>query len=152
MYWLRISFSADLNAATELRRMTYSFSANQKIEEYDITLKDYITEFQDESESSKTNWDDEIITASELVVADMKNRSVIVNRGQVLRFDDVFLPTTYKTLELIYSNLRGDFKEKLSDVRAAYKTAFPARFTFDRKGDGRVTMQELNNSVIKMVR
>jgi hypothetical protein len=104
-------------------------------------------------DAAKTDWIEEIMTASKLVVLDLKRLGLIVQPGQIIQLDDVWIPTTYRTLQLIYENLGPSYNEKRGKVMTQYEKALNLkRFTFDENGDGRITPSEQNNIVTRLVR
>lgn len=149
IYWLRFRYADDLTAATKLKRLAYAFTQTQQLDNLDTQ----INQFQDSFESGKTDWDDEIYTASIQVVNDLRRRGLITHYGQVLRFEDVTMATDLRTLILIYENLGPGFREKLQDARAEYqKTLDLGRLTFDQNQDAFTDRGEIANKVKLLVR
>lgn len=149
MYWLRFSFNATLKSTTSIDRIAYAFTRSQQVDNIDTTINGYLTTFA----TGKTNWDNEIITASIQMVNDMRGRGIIVAPGQILRFDDVSMACDWRTLMLIYNNLGGDYSKKYIAAEAEYKNSLSlSRFTFDKNEDAFVSRGEITNTVIQMVR
>jgi len=141
LYWIRIKWSATLNALTAIKKFTYCFSSHQQIDNRDSTINSYLTAFK----AGKTSWEDEIITASMDVVLELKRKNLIVHEGQVLRFDDVSNATDWRTLINIYRDLGGDYKEKYDDALKEYSNALDVRrFSFDVNNDGFLSRNETN--------
>jgi hypothetical protein len=148
-YWLRIRPKTDLNAGTILNEITYSFTKSQELGNFDVEVNSYLDAF----ESGKTNWDKEIKTASKMLVSDLKKQGLVVNRGEILRIEDVSLACTYKTLELIYMNLGSSYQDKRAEIRALYTDALNSRsFNFDKSSDGFLNSGERFTSIKKLVR
>jgi hypothetical protein len=148
-YWLRIRWSANLTSTTALDTVSYSFSRSQRLNNLDISINDYLTSFS----ATKTNWDDEVMTASLHVVSDMKSRGIIVDHGQVLRFDDVSLATEYKALALIFNSLGKSYVEKVVYYEAKYKeTTNAGVFTIDKNNNAQVDTSEINSKHTTLVR
>jgi hypothetical protein len=149
LYWLRMKFSDTLKSTTALKRIAYAFTQHQQINNFDTTINNYLTDF----ESGKTTWDDEIVLASYLVVRELKRKGLIQNQGQILRLDDVSIPTDWKTLEIIYRNLGGDYLEKLKEAQKQFdKTISLERYSFDKDGNAFLSQSEVTNSIRKLVR
>ena len=149
LYWIRVKFNSGMTAGTEIKEVSYAFTDTQELNNIDIE----INSFYDSFASGKTDWIVEIITASKMLIVDLKRQGLVYNKGQVLRFDDVFLACTYKTLELIYMNLGPSYSDKRSDIRNLYIEALNIkRFTIDKDSDGYVDRNEINNSIKRLVR
>lgn len=113
LYWCRVKFSATLKATTASKKFTYAFSTHQQIDNRDHTINGYLPAFG----AGKTTWEDEIIVSSLDVVHDLKRRNLIINKGQILRFEDVTTATDWKTLMCIYRDLGGDYDNKYNRAR-----------------------------------
>lgn len=144
MYWLRIKFTSTLTLTTAIKRITYAFTLSQQIDNYDAKVNQYWDTFS----SGKTNWDDEIVTASYLVVRDLKAQGLIQESGEILRLDDVSIPTDWKTLELIYRSLGGDYKDKLKEASDQYMQSLAlGRFSFDVDKNAFLSKAEISSPV-----
>lgn len=148
LYWIRIKTSANLSA-TDLKRVTYAFTTSQQLSKLDVEVNQFLNAF----ESGKLDWTREIITATELMIRDLMRRGLVVNRGQVLRFDDVSIPCDLKTLSLIYSNLGNAYKDKRLEKESEYEQAINIRnFTFDQNNNGAVDKAEVGVKVSRFIR
>lgn len=144
MYWLRIKFTATLTLTTAIKRITYAFTLSQQIDNYDAKINQYWDSFA----SGKTSWDDEIVTASYLVVRDLKSQGLIQECGDILRLDDVSIPTDWKTLELIYRSLGGDYKDKLKEASDQYMQSLAlGRFSLDVDKNAFLSKSEISSPV-----
>lgn len=146
-YWLRISASAAVSFG--LKEISYAFTTTDQINDLDIEISGFYESF----EAGKTDWIREILTASRLVLSDLKRSGLVANQGEILRFDDVSLMTDYKTLDLIYMNLGDSYIEKRKEIISLYDKAMSSkRFTFDTDSDGMVDRQEISNTIKVMQR
>lgn len=146
VYWIRVKVSADLDALTKVKRIVYAFTNTQNVNSHDPKIANYYTAF----ESGKTNWEDEIITASYQVARDLKDKEIILNRGQILELEDVALPTEYKTLSNIYFSLGGDYMDKYEKMKEKYEESISLKWiTKDKVSAGRVNRIEIDNKVEK---
>ena len=149
VHWMRFKASADTTAGSAAKRIAYAFTQNQQLDNIDVTINQFLTSFA----SGKTNWDDEIITASMQLVSDLRRKGLIVSPGQILRFDDVSLAADLKTLMLIYKNLGPGYQAKLEMTARDYENALSlTRFSFDTNEDAFLSKGELYNSIAKLVR
>lgn len=149
MYWLRLKVSANLSAGTDLKRLAYAFTRTQQINNLDVSIDEFLTSFG----ATKTNWDDEIVTASIQVVNDLRRKNLIRHQGEILRFDDVSMATDYRVLALIYSNLGPAYRDKKFDAMAEYEKMISlSNFSFDQSEDARLSRDEIASRGIKLVR
>lgn len=149
MYWLRMKFSDTLKVTTAIKRITYAFTLHQQIDNLDTTVDEYLTDFV----ANKTSWNDEIVTCSMQVVADLKRKGLILNVGQILVLEDVSMATDWKTLMHIYRNLGGDYKTKFDAAKIEYDSALDLkRFTFDKDNDAFIDRNEIAESASRLRR
>jgi len=138
MYWLKISFSSNLSAGTEINRFSYSFTNAQTLLGIDYNINSFLTSL------GSTTWDTRIMLASEQVCSILKSRNFIVNSGNVLRIGDVDMITAYKTLSLIYFNLGDDYADKRRDAESQIKKLLNAgRFSFDKNMNAKTDREEV---------
>jgi hypothetical protein len=148
-YWVRLKVSANLKVTTVLNTISYAFTTSDQVESMDVTIKEYKASFK----TGKTDWIDEIMTASLLVVKDLKRRGLVVSEGDVLRFDDVSMPTDYMTLWLIFSQLGPSFVDRAKAARDMYdSTMSTGRYMFDTKENALVTKQVIEGRTTTLVR
>lgn len=149
IYWMRYRWTNKLTVGATLKRVVYAFTRTQQIDALDTQ----VNEFMDSFKSGKTDWDDEIVTASIQVVNDLKRRGLIVHQGEILRFDDVTMATDLRTLILIYKNLGPGYKDKLDAAWVEYTNMSSlGRFSFDQNQNAFMDKQEIQNKVGKLVR
>jgi|GEM_PF-1446079 len=149
LYWLRLSYSQDLNALTKVKRIAYAFTQSQQLNELDTTINNFLDTF----ETGKTDWNDQIMTASMHVVRDLQGRGLVRDHGQILLLQDVSLPTDWKTLEMIYYNLGGDYSEKYKNAQKMYKETLKLeRYSFDMNDDARLDRRETTGTVRSLTR
>lgn len=148
-YWARLKVSSALSASSALKELTYTFTSSQELKKIDVEVDSYFGSFA----SGKTDWVDEIITVSKLVVTDLKSRGLIVAPGQVIELTDIYLPATFKTLELIYSNLGPSYEDKVKSMMHKYAEAMQVkRLTFDADANGQLDTREISGVIRKLVR
>jgi len=130
-YWTRLSLSAD--AAFALTWIGHCFIN-------DNDLKTEYPEFKSTAllgavEAGKTNWEEQIIRASRLVIEDLIQRRIITNQSQILDRRKMESMTVAKTAEIIYNLLGDDY----TDQRAA------ANKEYLRRVDGQILSIDINN-------
>lgn len=147
LYWVRIKVSDNLAGATKIKNISYAFCRQEDLLTVDPEINDYLTAWQ------QTDWVKQILLASQNVIADLKARGLVKSNGQVLRFDDVFFATVYKTLDIIFMPMGKNFVEKRKEYQAKYREFIQGpRFTFDQSEDARVDRCEIQNSTHQGVR
>lgn len=147
MYWIRIKFTGNLTPTTASDKICYCFSTHQQIAKRDSTLNSYLTSF------GLTSWEDRIISASLDVVSDLKRMSLIINRGQILKLEDVSNATDWKTIQGIYFELGGDYQNKYDNAVDQYESAIDLKsFTFDMNKDALIQPVEIEYHQSRMSR
>lgn len=148
-YWMRFKVSASLSASCDVKELCYSFTTSQRLKDFDVELDGYLASFA----TGKTDWIDEIKTGSKLVVQDLKRLGLIMGPGQVIELDDVYVPTSLRTVALIYSNLGPSYKDKIEALMKQYSEALNIRrFTFDTNADGKLEQREISGTIKRMYR
>lgn len=149
LYWYRVSPSVDLDAGLTLKELGYSFTTSDQLSTVDVEINNFFNAF----ESGKTDWIPEIMTASKMMIMDLKRLGIIVHAGNILRFDDLSMACTYKTLELIYMNLGPSYNDKKVELRKLYTDALNVnRFTIDKDKDGLVDAGEIRAQMRRLIR
>lgn len=150
MYWIRLKWSANFSAATTVKNIGYCFTVHESLSGIDPDIDQYLTPW---GGLSKTNWNDQILLASQHMVADLKSRQLVMTNAQVIRFDDVSLACSYRTLAIIYSGLGDPFKAKKDSALAEYTQLMNIkRFTLDSNADGFVDRKEIGMSTGRLIR
>lgn len=149
LYWLRISFTSDLSEETELQELGFAFTTGDKLRSIKSDIDKYMPAFK----TGKTNWIPEIMTASKLLVTEMKRAGLVVGPQQVIRLDDFWLPATYKALWLIYNSLGPAHVESATAQDAKFHRTFNVNnVTVDENLNGKVDEAERDNRVYVGVR
>lgn len=139
MYWVRISSLDALTSGATAKQLAYTFTSTQELNNYDVEISGYYESF----ETGKADWIREIITASKLTLMEMKRRGLATHNGQLIELDDFNIPTSYKALELIYSNLGPSYAEKRKWAGDEFKNSLNVqRPVIDTNKDGKITGDE----------
>jgi hypothetical protein len=148
-FWVRLKVDSNLSAGTKLNKITYTFTDSQQLNKYDVEINGFMPAF----ETGKADWIKEVVTASEIMLSDLKSKGLVISRGQILRFDDVSMACDLKTLALIYSNLGKAYEEKRIRKELEYEKAINLRrFTFDLNNNGMVDEGEIQFKTVRIVR
>lgn len=130
LYWIRIKFTGNLTPTTASKKICYAFTTHQQIGKRDSTLVNYLPAF------NVTSWEDYIISASQDVISDLKRMNLIIDRGQVLKIEDVSSATDWKTIQSLYFELGGDYQINYTNATRRYEEAIDLKsFSFDMNKD-----------------
>ena len=118
LYWMRISFSATLDVGTALNFVGYSFCSSSDVDsEHRLLAK---SSLKTAYKAGKTDWEEEIVTASRLLVEDLIDKNSITMGEQLLqrrKFKDACVS---KVAQMVYENLGDDYIDNAERSRAEY--------------------------------
>jgi len=125
-YWLRISFSHDLDADTAIQWMGRLFASDDDLySEYPMfnnsSLKAAI-------EAGKTTYEEQRLRATEVCIDNLITKGIISNGNQLLDAEKLKTPITSKTAEIIFSMLGFDEYE---DDRKRARNEYTSRLNKD---------------------
>lgn len=150
LYWCRLKWSGNTTAGVTLKSVSYAFTTTQMLYSLDAELDEYLTAW---GGASKTNWDEQIMNASQQLVSDLRARQFIAAPGNIIRFDDVAMACSYLALSLIYVPLGQAFTDRKQDARNQYKRLLNlTRFTIDQNKNARPDKSEINQVVQRAIR
>ena len=149
LYWLKVRFSADLNALTSFQELGFAWTNGAKMRGIKAEVDRYFNSFK----TGKTNWIPEIMAACKMMMTDLKKADIALGPQQVIRLDDFWLPATYKTLWLIYNNLGPAYLETANGFAHQYhKTFAPQNLVIDENANGTIDQVEAKGRVQTGVR
>lgn len=143
-YWVRIGFDADIDAGTELKWVGNVFCDDDDIgsEFPDLNRDNVKTAFM----AGKTDWQEQCVRASELLVQDLINAGKVIGAGQILNREDYRNACVMKTAEVIYRSMGGDYSDEADKCRAEYKIRMASiRSTVDKNLDAKEQVSERSN-------
>lgn len=160
LFWIRLKVDTSLTPPAAVPPLVTPDPASAKCISYAFTTTDQLNNldveiggFYDSFGTSKTDWIDEIVTSSKLMIADFRRMGIVQTYGQLLRFDDVSMACVFKTLWLIYSNLGKAYVDKAKWANDQYLKCLSAeRFTVDKDGDATADTDESYGTIKKLVR
>lgn len=119
LYWMRLSFNATLTANTSLIWVGSLFCDDTDIgAEYpDLVKSSVLSAFK----SGKTNWEEQRVRASEIIIQDLMINRVILDSGQMLEREDYRVACVQKTAELIFSAFGDDYIDQRKRAREEYQ-------------------------------
>ena len=150
-YWMRLSFTNDLDVTTGLQFVGHKFTGDDELgTEYpDLVRSNYMAAF----ETGKTDWDEQSVTASNLVIQDLIRKQIINSGGQLLDRHKMTPAATSKLAEIIF-NAGGD---KRKDDKDAARKEYSIRMNLslynrDENSDGRLDRKEIKSRQGRLVR
>lgn len=117
-YWLRLKFSNDLSATTSVNWIGDLFCSDADIySEYPIFNS---TNLKSAYKVGKTDWENQRIRASDLVISDLVTRNIIEDSGQLLDKDKLKLATVSRTAQIIFNALGDDYVDDTLKAKKEY--------------------------------
>lgn len=134
-YWLKISFTNNLDPSIDLEWLGNLFSQDDDLfSEFPIfNDQTFLTAF----ETGKTNWEEQHVKAAELIIQDLKKKNVIFGAEQILD-QNVFLPSSVcKVAEIIFNAFGKDYQDQLNGARNEYmKRIDLSKYLIDKNNNG----------------
>lgn len=140
MYWVRLSFSANLSAMT-LDYVGHKFGDDSLMGGYypDLVRPKAIQSFA----QGKTTWEEQQVLASEELIRDLRKRRYIISGSQVFEWELFSVPAMHKAANIIMSGLGEDFRERAIDAQEAYQNELENTMAgLDRNRDGHLQQEE----------
>jgi hypothetical protein len=137
LYWVRITFSANLSATTALKYVGQKFSNLDDLRgEYpDLVRPDVMQSF----ETGKVDWLEQEIRAAELIAEKLKSQGIIFSKDQILSYEDFKSASIHKVAELIYSAFSEPGDEKRIKAHGYFNAAMDKKiFKIDENGNGKL--------------
>lgn len=118
-YWMRISFDADLSSPVSLSFVGHVFAddADLSAEYPDLGKASVKTAFK----NGKTDWEEQLVRASEVVIEDLMINRNIIDSSQMLDRYDYRSATIQKCAEIIFNAFGDDFVDQKQRAREEYQ-------------------------------
>lgn len=118
-YWMRISFDADLSSSVSLSWVGHLFADDADLgSEYPDLVK---TSVKAAFKAGKTDWEEQLVRASEIVIEDLMINRVILDSSQILDRYDYRSATIQKAAEIIFNAFGDDFVDQKQRAREEYQ-------------------------------
>lgn len=137
LYWVRISFSANLKATTAVKYIGHKFASDDdlKLQYPDLIRANVYTQFL----AGKTNWEEQHIICAEQIITDLKKKNVIKSGNQIIDWRMLTQASVYKLAELIFTAFGRDYDVSRENAANKYKNAISmGQFNIDTNGDTRL--------------
>ena len=150
LYWMRFSSSADLSSGSLLDRVTYKFTDADALTQLEPDLTNIASAW------GVSDWLDQMLLASKHVWHELRNRDLIKGAQNILRFDDVYMATAYRTLAIIYDGLASSnevYVDKKLEALREFKDLLSGSATYyDRNEDSLVNSNEIAYKSARTIR
>lgn len=144
-YWTRISFNQNLTASIDLSFLGIKFSDdNDLFSEYPVfNDSNFLAAFK----AGKTDWEEQEIKASSLIIDALKKKNVIVAAEQVLDRKRFIGSSTCKTAEIIFTAFGNDYLEQKKAAKEEYSKRLDlSQYNIDKDNNGILTPSEVVQS------
>ena len=139
MYWVRLSFSASLNANTAIDYVGHKFSKDSQL--YDVYPEFNDSVVLDSFETGKTDWEEQHYLAADMIIRDLKKSNRLVTPDQIMDFELFREPAIHAAAMQIYWGLSQ--YEKHDKARDKYQHFVDMGFlNLDLNRDGRLNIRE----------
>lgn len=107
MYWIKITFSANLSASVVLNWFGQKFcNDNDLLSEYPDLVRD---DLLDAWETGKTSWEEQEIVASEITTNDLITKGLITDKAQILDRYEMIRVSIPKVASIILNGMGKDY-------------------------------------------
>jgi len=151
MYWVKITFSADLSAGMVLKYIGNRFSSDADlfIHYPDLSNTNIMTAFA----SGKTDWNDQHFAASDQIVQHLRTKSIVIDRSQILDWNLFKMAAIHKVAEIAYHGLGKTKRDNRKSAAALYKDAINVKyFNTDKSNSGTLSKAERKTTSTEMGR
>jgi hypothetical protein len=118
-YWMRVTFDADFTDPVSLSWIGHIFADDAELEsEYPDLGKSSV---KASYKTGKTNWEEQLVRASEIVIEDLMINRNIIDSSQILDRYDYKSATIQKAAEIIFNAFGDDFVDQKQRAREEYQ-------------------------------
>jgi hypothetical protein len=139
MYWAKITF--DASDEVSLKWIGHNFITDNDLRvEYPSLLNSTLLGV---IQSGKTDWEEQRVRASKLVVEDLTQARIILAQGQIVDRRKLESMTISKTAELIYTMLGDDYVDQRREAGIEYQRRQKQNvLNIDQNGDADLSVSE----------
>lgn len=141
MYWIRIKLSLDIPLGFSVSWIGQKFSNDDdlKAELPRLVRNSMLISFG----ATKTDWEEQHIRASELLIDDLIANQIIDQKGQVLVREEFMKACVYKVAQIIFTELGDDYIDQADRAEREYKKRLDKSiYRIDRNQDGLLNRDE----------
>jgi len=143
LYWFKLTVSADLSAGTALGYVGYKFAEDSDVSALRPALGG--SDIKGQFETGKTDWDVQLIHASDMIIRDIKNDNrfrTMVSANQLLDPTQLTHAAVYQLERIVYPEFGDDFKDELALAEKNYAAAIDDVLKIDIDGNTRLNDYE----------
>ncbi len=120
LYWCRLSVSADLSADVTLSWAGQKFSNDNDLgaEHPELIRPNFMAAY----ESGKTNWEEQHVAATEIIVDDLISKELILFEDQLLCKEDLRPCAVKKVAQMIFTGMGEDYEDNRAGAEKEYYT------------------------------
>lgn len=147
LYWVRITWSANLTGTTELDYVGHKFASEEALEaEYPMLARSAL---KNSWESGKTSWDEQLLLASEYVVQDLRGkRRKIVSPDQIMSWQLFERACVHRCAMIVFKPMGVDYEYQYTQALKDYGSAMDLRnFEIDESRNGNLEPAEKETRV-----
>lgn len=117
-YWVRISFDTDHDATTRIDWVGHLFANDTDLaSEYpDLVRSNVLASFK----TGKTDWEEQHVKASSLLVSDLQDKGLIQGEGQLIEWREFSRAAVSKCAEIIFRSFGDGYVDRANEARAEY--------------------------------
>lgn len=138
-YWMKITFNSSGTIGLDYVGHKFINDNDLKVEYPSIVNSSLLSAI----ESGKTNYEEQEIRASRIVIEDLISGRVIKDQGQIIDRKKLELMTVSKTAELIYQMLGDDYVDQRREAASIYAKRLKSNaLNVDLNNDGDLSLGE----------
>lgn len=140
-YWVRLSFTADLNVSTAIKYIGHKFSEDDDLYTFYPDLNN--STLKSAFESGKTDWNEQHFAAAQGIIRELRSKRIIFERDQILDYELFNEASVHKTAQIIYGAFGQDYADDMIKAKSRFKEALNlSQYNLDENRDGRLSEGE----------
>jgi len=141
MYWVRIGFSAALNAGTKIKWIGHRFCTDTILFTYYPDLNN--TQLMAAFASGKTDWNDQHYMAGEQIVRDLQAKKIAFSSNQILDWKVLEEAGAHRAAAIIYAGMDRAYVDDVKRAEEKYSRAINIkRLNLDQNASGNLETNE----------
>ncbi len=150
-YWVRLSWDVALDANYSHTWVGQKFCTQAEMGTFypDLVLSAAMSGW----ESGKTDWEEQHIVCTKLIIKRLKKEGLIVHSGQVLDREDFHEACIYRTAEIAYSQMGPRYEQDRMNAMSKYENCMKGlKAVIDKNQDGQIDRGELRFTQARLTR
>ncbi len=145
LYWAKLTWSATWTGTTAIKFIGHKFAGDADLGVFYTQLNTATARAKFNNGTAMSNWDSQMIAASEEIIQDLKDRvgDRLYSADQIIRPELLKNACVHKTAEIIYAAFGDDFDDDRTRAREYYEKALRTSVNqFDVNGDTKLDRSE----------